>query len=335
MPLHCTSHRLPDDQTDPRTRIVPTITTTGVHDEIGFHGSLSMLDRRPELGRQSHPVPRRKHSGVFPAESGREVPAALTAPVRHYRATGTCPHAKAEPMHPRPPAVVRLESPLAFCHGTNSSYVGHLVVSRTVKQRMRELAQLPLVSSSSRWLPGADPAGLSRRFAAVSPTFGRLFEGTDLDTAGQTAMSDSREEQTTTMSRLHEEQTTTMSRLHEEQTTISQVHSWFTTVTTATRVRLTGRMLWAMFRNGWPPHRKPVSFGQCRFRLERHLLARHSQATQPTTGAWSTRHRRASTPHRATTKRDAVLSTPVDNYVDSSSSSYLSTLDRSEGGLRR
>jgi hypothetical protein len=279
MPLHRTAHRLPHDKPDPRTRIDYTLTTTRVHDEIRFHGPLAMLDRRPEFGRQSHPVPRRKHCGVFPAESGREVPAAFAAPVRHYRATGTCPHAKAEPMHPRPPAVVRLESPLAFCHGTNSSYVGHLVVSRTVKQRMRELAQLPLVSSSSRSLPGADPAGWSRRFAAVSPTFGRLFEGTDLDTAGQTAMSRAREEQTTAMSRMREEQTTAMSRMREEQTTLSQPHSWFTTVTTATRVRSTSRMLWAMFQNGWPPHRKPVSFGQCRFRLERHLLARQSQAT--------------------------------------------------------
>src|SRR3954469_5691195 len=99
---------------------------------------------------------------------------------------------------------------------------------------MRKLTQLPLVSSSSRWLPGADPAGhkgcrTPRRFAAVSPTFGRLFEGTDLDTAGQTSY---------------------------------QQHCWLTAVTIVTPVRKPDRMLWAMFQNGWPPTGKPVSFGQ-------------------------------------------------------------------------
>ena len=51
---------------------------------------------------------------------------------------------------------------------------------------MPKLTRLPLVSSSPRSLTGADPAGAIPRFAAVSPTFGRLFEGTDLNTTGQT-----------------------------------------------------------------------------------------------------------------------------------------------------
>jgi hypothetical protein len=51
---------------------------------------------------------------------------------------------------------------------------------------MPKLTRSPFVSSSSRWLTGADSAGAIPRFAAVSPTSGRLFEGTDPDTAGQT-----------------------------------------------------------------------------------------------------------------------------------------------------
>jgi hypothetical protein len=72
---------------------------------------------------------------------------------------------------------------------------------------MPKLTRSPFVSSSSRSLTGADPAGAIPRFAAVSPTSGRLFEGTDPDTAGQTTMSRLREEQQTQMSRLREEHT--------------------------------------------------------------------------------------------------------------------------------
>jgi hypothetical protein len=168
---------------------------------------------------------------------------------------------------------------------------------------MRKVTRLPLVSSSSRSLTGADPAGHSPRFAAVSPTFGRLFEGTDPQTAGQTA---------------------------------PQQYSSLTTVTAVTSVRCADRMLRAMFQNGWPAPRKPVSFGQCRFRLKRHLPSQTEPShIQHTAGAWSNRNRRTSKPHRATTQRDAVLSTPVDNYVDSSSSFYSLTLGRPQGGSRR
>ena len=127
---------------------------------------------------------------------------------------------------------------------------------------MPKLTRSPLVKSvvksSSRSLTGADPAGASRRFAAVSPTFGRLFEGTDVDTPGQTAMS----------------------RLREEQTTQQQQHVSFTTVTAvgdeplARRAESTdfarrAEFVRAMFPNGWPRPRKPVSFCQCRFRPKR------------------------------------------------------------------
>src|SRR5581483_1565088 len=149
---------------------------------------------------------------------------------------------------------------------------------------MPKLTRSPLVKSvvksSSRSLTGADPAGASRRFAAVSPTFGRLFEGTDVDTPGQTTMSRMREEPTPPMSRLREEPTPPMSRLREEQTTQQQQHVSFTTVTAvgdeplARRAESTdfarrAEFVRAMFPNGWPRPRKPVSFCQCRFRPKR------------------------------------------------------------------
>lgn len=157
---------------------------------------------------------------------------------------------------------------------------------------MQKLTQLPLVSSSSRSLTGADPAGGFSRFAAVSPTFGRLFEGTDPATGGQTAMSRSREEQKVAMSRLREERTTALDlkRLAEKSA--------------------------AMLQNGWSVRSKPVSFCPCRFRTFR---ARRPQIshTQRSGGAWSdpdTSLLRACAGLRPTThterQRDGSLSCP-------------------------
>jgi hypothetical protein len=168
---------------------------------------------------------------------------------------------------------------------------------------MQKVTRLPLISSSSRSLPGAHPEEMVPRLAAVSPTFGRLFEGTDLNTAGQTS---------------------------------SQQRSRITSVTPVTLVWSPVQFLRAMFPNGWPATLKPVSFCQCRSRAGRHLTSQPEQTnTQPTAGAGTSTNRRADTRHRATTKRDTVLSTPVDNHVDNWSSFHLSTLVRTEGGIRR
>src|SRR5271167_590087 len=147
---------------------------------------------------------------------------------------------------------------------------------------MSKLTWSPLVSRSSHSLTGADPAGRVPRFAAVSPTFGRLFEGTDLATAGQTP---------------------------------PHRHFQFTAVTTVTDFGRLAEKSRAMLPNPWPVSAKPVSFCQCRFPAGRPRTS-HTQRSE---GAWSVPDpspaagaiRSPSTNSlRATTKRDAVLSTP-------------------------
>src|ERR1700730_7705010 len=115
---------------------------------------------------------------------------------------------------------------------------------------MSKLTWSPLVSRSSHSLTGADPAGRFPRFAAVSPTFGRLLEGTDLATAGQTP---------------------------------PHRHFQFTAVTTVTDFGRLAEKSRAMLPNGWPVSPKPVSFCKCRFRVGRPRTS-HTQRSE---GAWS------------------------------------------------
>jgi chromosomal replication initiator protein len=93
-----------------------------------------------------------------------------------------------------------------------------------------------------------------------------------------------------------------------------------------------------MLRNGWSAHPKPVSFCQCRFRPKRPRTS-HTQRSE---GAWSVPVIRPSCGSRPRSnqpltpsdkKRHAVLSTPVDNYVDSCQSFPLSALDRWKRGF--
>ena len=172
---------------------------------------------------------------------------------------------------------------------------------------MPKLTRSPLVSSSSRSLTGADPAGSCPRFAAVSPTFGRLFEGTDVIDGGQTP---------------------------------SRGHARFTRVTTVTVVERRAKKSVPMSPNRWSVHPKPVNFCQCRFRAKRPPDKPHTQRSE---GAWSVtqfipRARAVRTEtnnsHRATTKRDAIcphlwITMWIAVVVS------LSTLNRWTGGSRR
>lgn len=172
---------------------------------------------------------------------------------------------------------------------------------------MPKLTRVPLVSSSPRPLTGAGPVSGLPRIAAVSPTFGRLFEGTDANTAGQTAFRGARR---------------------------------FTAVTIVTNVKRHADFSSAMLPNGWPALAKPVSFCQCRFRARRPQDKPHTQRSE---GAWSVPDSSASrtfsgpigSSPRATKKRDAVLSTPVDNYVDSRHRLICRPSTDAEGGSRR
>jgi hypothetical protein len=58
--LDCVANGFRDDKPDARTIVVGRLTHC-VHDEIGLHRPHPLADRGTELGRPSHPVPRRKH----------------------------------------------------------------------------------------------------------------------------------------------------------------------------------------------------------------------------------------------------------------------------------
>ena len=117
--------------------------------------------------------------------SGSQRTTTLAAPLGHDRAPSARPHAQPETMNPRPAPVVRLEGPLALGHGYFSSL--HLVVAdRCTRRRCNRTNATTVVKLWSRSITGAVP---KNPVAAVSPTFGRLFEGTDVTSPGQTALS--------------------------------------------------------------------------------------------------------------------------------------------------
>jgi hypothetical protein len=133
VPLHRRSDGLRHDQPNAWAWFARLLTPLRMHNEIAFRSPHTRADRRSELRRPRHPVPRRKHRASYPrAGSGRQRPPALTPPVRHDRAPSARPHPQPESMHPRSPAVVRLEGALALCHGSISSCIWHLAASCTV-----------------------------------------------------------------------------------------------------------------------------------------------------------------------------------------------------------
>jgi hypothetical protein len=127
---------------------------------------------------------------------------------------------------------------------------------------MPELTRSPLVRPLLRSLTGANPAEPARRIAAVSPTFGRLFEGTDVDTAGQTAPTGS------------------SATSRRTPNTPPRQRSRFAVDTTVRRARRHAIFLESMFPKYWPRLPKPVSFCQCRFHPKRPPQAKPSRAAR-------------------------------------------------------
>jgi hypothetical protein len=169
---------------------------------------------------------------------------------------------------------------------------------------MPEVTRCPLVSSSSRSLTGAVPEDGVPRFAAVSPTFGRLFEGTDVITQGQTAF--------------------------------DKPHMPTAAVEIADVKRHANKSP-AMLQNGWPAIAKPVSFCECRFREKRLHTSTHNEVRVPGRLLIRPPEREMSVSRPKThaerqTKREAVLSTPVDNYVDSYHRSLCRPCTEHRGG---
>ncbi len=131
---------------------------------------------------------RAESTAVTPRRSGSQGATALATPIRHDRPAGPGPHPQAETVHAGTAPVIRLEGPLALCHdsllaasdivpGTVSPAGG----SRSTPRRLDRLC-VSLVTGAA--------SGPSARIAAVSPTFGRLYEGTDPCSPGQTTPAD-------------------------------------------------------------------------------------------------------------------------------------------------
>jgi hypothetical protein len=153
-----------------------------VHHEIGLHRPHPLTDRGTEFRGPRHPVPRRKHRAKSRVESRSQLAATLAAPVRHDRSACPGAHPQPKPMHPRPTTVVGLKGPLALGHGcsllvafgirkptpTNPHAGGDAIaVGKLVRLANRRGLQTIL--------------GRSR-----IATCGRLFEGTDENSLGQT-----------------------------------------------------------------------------------------------------------------------------------------------------
>lgn len=84
-------------------------------------------------------------------------------------------------MHPCATPIVRLERPLALGHGCISSSCGHHICAQAHPAAVGKFCCL----ARNRRAP-PDLRMETFGFAAVSPTSGRLFEGTDRDSLGQT-----------------------------------------------------------------------------------------------------------------------------------------------------
>jgi hypothetical protein len=107
--------------------------------------------------------------------SGSQRAAAFAPPAGDDRPPGAGAHPQAEAVHAGSAPVIRLEGPLALGHGV-------LLVIRTVRP-LAPFVRGSIGGGSCYW-PARSPVLIW--VAAVSPTFGRLFEGTDAASSGQT-----------------------------------------------------------------------------------------------------------------------------------------------------
>jgi hypothetical protein len=181
MALHGRSDRSRNDQS--KLRI--TCRAPHIDHQIRLHSSLPVLDRRVKIGRPRHAVPRGKHRcptgvGYQAVSERRPLPRRFDTMARpalvRIRRRKPCTRARRRLFgwKVRLPFATTLSLlHLASCSTRFPVPVGHACPHD---------ASIGFVS---RLVPGAASA-LGARIAAVSPTFGRLYEGTDRRSPGQT-----------------------------------------------------------------------------------------------------------------------------------------------------
>ncbi len=195
MPGHRWPYGLGDDQPDPRRncgrrierRRLGRIRPSVVDDEIGLYCPSAMPDRCTEVGRSSHPVLSREHRRTACAQAvserrpllRRAVTMARPARVR-IRNRNPCTRARRRLLGWK----VRL--PLATAHSP------YCVLRHAARHTGSPLCLPHATHSVSSvnfcvlLVTGAGSGG--KPVAAVSPAFGRLFEGTDAGSPGQTPL---------------------------------------------------------------------------------------------------------------------------------------------------
>ena len=181
MPLHGRSDRSRNDQ----SKLGITCGAPHIDHQIRLHSPLPGLDRGVEIGRPRHAVPRGKHRcptgvGYQAVSERRPLPRRFDTIARpalvRIRRRKPCTRARRRLFgwKVRLPFATTLSLlHLASCSTRFPVPVGHA--------RPHDA----FVGFVSRLVPGAASA-LSARIAAVSPTFGRLYEGTDRRSPGQT-----------------------------------------------------------------------------------------------------------------------------------------------------
>ena len=190
MPLHGRTNRLGNYQSHTWTAALFVVAPApNVHDDIGLHRTHAVLHRRVEIGRPPHAVTCGKHrqktrrcdQALKARRPLRRRPDTIARPARvRIRSRNPCTRARRRLLGWK----VRL--PLAT--GFSS-----LSAARVSEPPGRSCFATLLLHSGDRgglalvcYWPARSPGSNRSRVAAVSPTFGRLIEGTDAPSLGQT-----------------------------------------------------------------------------------------------------------------------------------------------------
>jgi hypothetical protein len=185
MPLHGRSHGSRNDQSHLRRNSRLVITAPHIDDQIWLHGSSPALHRGIEIGRPRHAVPRGKHR--CDTRLANQAVSERRPLRRRFDTTARPALVRIRRRKPCTRARRRLfgwKVRLPFATTLSSLHLASRSgpVTRAGRSRLpsRSLGRLCV-----SLVTGAGPGHIAR-IAAVSPTFGRLYEGTDQCSLGQT-----------------------------------------------------------------------------------------------------------------------------------------------------